>query len=180
MATQMKQAEGPMMLAELHEFANFTAAEQRYIRRSLDIAFDRADAIAVWSRDRVEAASIAVQKRIYARLAEMRMHAPDNHGIENLPDFLGGMITIAAWDLSQNRISSFAAFRFLYERLIGASARPWLPAIYCAAASLPHLMPAKRRELLSAISEAAATAPGWSDKEPHFFPEWVEKDSYVD
>lgn len=25
------------------------------------------------------------------------------------------------------------------------------------------------------ISEAAATAPGWSNREPAFFPEWVEK-----
>jgi hypothetical protein len=29
--------------------------------------------------------------------------------------------------------------------------------------------------LLQSISEAAATAPGWSNREPAFYPEWVEK-----
>jgi hypothetical protein len=40
---------------------------------------------------------------------------------------------------------------------------------------LPHLHPEKRRALLQSISEAAATAPGWSNREPVFFPEWVDK-----
>ena len=65
--------------------------------------------------------------------------------------------------------------RFLYERLIGASSRPWLPAAFCAAAALPHLHPDRRRILLQSISESAATAPGWSSREPVFWPEWVEK-----
>ena len=69
----------------------------------------------------------------------------------------------------------FAAYRFLYERLIGAAVRPWLPGAFCAAAALPHLHPERRRALLQSISEAAATAPGWSNREPVFFPEWVEK-----
>ena len=45
----------------------------------------------------------------------------------------------------------------------------------CAAAALPHLHPDRRRLLLQSISEGAATAPGWSNREPSFFPEWVEK-----
>ena len=32
---------------------------------------------------------------------------------------------------------SFSAARFLYERLVGAEGRPWLPAAFCAAAALP-------------------------------------------
>ena len=46
---------------------------------------------------------------------------------------------------------------------------------FCAAAALPHLHPEKRRTLLQSISEAAATAAGWSNREPCFYPEWVEK-----
>ena len=72
-------------------------------------------------------------------------------------------------------MTSFSAFRFLYERLIGASVRPWLPAAFCAAAALPHLHPELRRKLLQSISEAAATASGWSNRQPAFFPYWVEK-----
>ena len=28
--------------------------------------------------------------------------------------------------------------------------------------------------LLQSLSEAAATAPGWSDREPAFYPEYIE------
>jgi hypothetical protein len=40
---------------------------------------------------------------------------------------------------------------------------------------LPHLHPDLRRKLLQSISEAAATASGWSNRQPAFFPKWVEK-----
>src|SRR3546814_17020983 len=76
---------------------------------------------------------------------------------------------MSAFDLGQGRLSTFSSYRFLSERLIGAGARPWLPAAFCAAASLPHLHPDKRRILLRSISEAAATAIGWSHREPSFY-----------
>jgi hypothetical protein len=40
---------------------------------------------------------------------------------------------------------------------------------------MPHLQPERRKALLQSISEAAATAPGWSKRQPSFYPEWVEK-----
>ena len=52
---------GSLTLGEMKEFAGFSAATQRYIRRSLDVAFDRKDAIALWSRDAVEVTSIDAQ-----------------------------------------------------------------------------------------------------------------------
>ena len=166
---------GLLTLAEIKEFAGFSAAAQRYIRRSLDVAFDRFDAVALWSRDANELASIQAQQIFYDRLPEIRVFIPDNSSIEDAEPFLAALVTIAAFDLGQGRLDSFAAFRFLYERLISADARPWLPAAYCAAASMPHLPPEVRRHLLQSISEAAATAPGWSKRAPSFFPEWVEK-----
>ena len=90
------------------------------------------------------------------------------------------LITMTAFDLGQDRLNGFGAYRFLYERLLGSAARPWLPAAFCAAAALPHLHPERRRILLKSISEAAATAPGWSNREPSFFPEWVEKIEALD
>ena len=45
-----------LTIAELREFASFAACEQRYIRRSLDIALDRGDAVKRWARDEDEAA----------------------------------------------------------------------------------------------------------------------------
>jgi len=103
------------------------------------------------------------------------MQVPDDSGLDMIEPFMGMLITLAAFDLGQDRLPNFAAFRFLYERLVGASARPWLPAAFCAAAALPHLHPDRRRTLLQSISESAATAPGWSNREPVFWPEWVEK-----
>lgn len=170
-----KPAEGAMTLAEMKEFAGFSAATQRYIRRSLDIGLDREDAMQRWSRDVVEAASIRAQARLYDRLPEIRGLVPDDSGLELVEPFLAPLLVVTAFDLGQGRLTSFSAYRFLYERLIGASARPWLPAAFCASAALPHLHPELRRTLLQSISEAAATASGWSLRQPAFFPAWVEK-----
>lgn len=175
MGARMKPAEGAMTLAEMKEFAGFAAATQRYIRRSLDIGLDRDDALARWSRDTVEAASIRAQARIYQRLPALRQIVPDDSGLDAVEPFMTPLISLAAFDLGQGRLTSFSAFRFLYERLLGAEVRPWLPAAFCAAAALPHLHPDLRRRLLQSISEAAATASGWSNRKPNFFPHWVEK-----
>ena len=40
-----------LTIAEMREFAGFTAAEQRYIRRSLDIGLGRCDAFRIWGRN---------------------------------------------------------------------------------------------------------------------------------
>lgn len=175
MSARMKPADGAMTLAEMKEFAGFSAATQRYVRRALDIGLDRDDALARWSRDVVEAASIRAQARIYDRLDEIRALVPDDSALDQVEPFMAPLITVSAFDLGQGRLLTFAAYRFLYERLIGAEVRPWLPAAFCAAAALPHLHPDLRRKLLQSISEAAATASGWSNREPAFYPQWVEK-----
>lgn len=175
MGTSAKPADGQVTLAELREFASFPAATQRYIRRSLDIGLHRRDAMKLWSRDMVEEASIRAQARIYNRLDDIKCRVPDDSGLEQVEPFMAPLVIVSAFDLGQDRLGTFSAYRFLYERLIGAGARPWLPGAFCAAASLPHLHPDKRRLLLKSISEAAATAAGWSNREPTFYPEWVEK-----
>ena len=175
MGTNAKPADGAMTLAEIKEFAAFPAATQRYIRRSLDVGLERSDALTIWSRDIVEAASIRAQTKFYGRLEEIRHLVPDDSGLDAIEPFMAPLVTVSAFDLGQDRLVSFGAYRFLYERLIGATVRPWLPGAFCAAAALPHLHPEKRRVLLQSISEAAATAPGWSNREPVFYPEWVDK-----
>src|SRR5688572_10381954 len=175
MGTQTKPADGALTLVERKEFASFSAATQRYIRRSLDVGLGRRDALTRWSRAVGEAASIRAQERVYGRLDHVREHVPDDSGLDEMEPMMGALVTMTAFDLGQDRLPDFASYRFLYERLIGAAVRPWLPGAFCAAAALPHLHPEKRRALLQSISEAAATAPGWSNREPVFFPEWVEK-----
>lgn len=175
MSARSKPAEGAMTLAEMKEFAGFPASTQRYVRRALDIGLDRDDAMERWSRDVVEAASIRAQAHMYNRLPEIRALIPDDSGLDAMEPFMAPLITVSAFDLSQGRLTSFSAYRFLYERLVGAEIRPWLPAAFCAAAALPHLHPDLRRKLLQSISEAAATASGWSNRQPGFYPQWVEK-----
>ena len=175
MATSARPANGALALSEMREFASFNKGTQRYVRRSLDVGLGRRDAVKRWSRDIAEAASIRAQERIYRRIAHLRENIPDDCGLDTMEPLMMPLITMSAFDLGQDRLSCFASYRFLYERLISASVRPWLPAAFCAAAALPHLHPARRRILLQSISEAATTAPGWSNREPMFLPDWVEK-----
>lgn len=166
-----------LTIAELREFASFTACEQRYIKRSLDVGLGRQDAFKLWARDAGENASIRSQYVVYQELKRLRTAIPADSSFDALESFMGKLIRLAAFDLAQERIDGFSAFRFLYERLLGPQVRPFLPSAFCAAAALPQIRPERRKHLLQSISEAAATAPGWSQRAPSFFPEWVEKEA---
>lgn len=168
------QGTSGITIAELREFASFTSAEQRYIRRSLDAARNPTDAADRWARSMEEEASIHEQAELYREFALLRQLLPYVDGVEGLEPFMGPLVRLTAFDLAQNRISGFSAYRFLYERLLGAAARPWLPGAFCGAAALPVIRPDRRRALLQSISEAAATAQSWSPREPVFYPEFVE------
>jgi len=166
-----------MTIAELREFASFSACEQRYIKRSLDVGLGRQDAFKLWARGPDEVASIRSQYVAYQELKVLRGALPEESSFDGLESYIGKLVRVAAFDLAQGRIGCFSAFRFLYERLLGPEARPFLPAAFCGAAALPQIRPEKRKGLLQSISEAAATAPGWSTRAPSFYPEWVEKEA---
>lgn len=166
-----------LMINEMREFASFTACEQRYIKRSLDVGLGRQDAFKLWARDSAETASIRSQYVTYQELKALRGDWPEGSGLDGIDDFMGKLTRVTAFDLVQDRLSSFSAYRFMYERLLGAGARPWLPAAFCGAAALPQIKPERRKMLLQSISEAAATAPGWSTREPCFYPEWIEQEA---
>ena len=170
-----------LTIAELREFAGFSNAEQRYIKRSLDIGLGRQDAFKLWARTADETASIRSQYVLYQELKGLRAETPDGAGgiggFDGIEPFMGTLIRLTAFDLAQERLTCFSAYRFLYERLLGAEVRPWLPSAFCAAAALPQIRPDRRKDLLQSISEAAATAPGWSARAPTFYPEWVEKEA---
>jgi len=166
-----------MTIAELREFASFAACEQRYIRRSLDIALGRGDAVKRWARDDSEAASIRAQLVTYHDVEPLRKLLLMVDGLDTLQPFMARLMHQTAFDLVQGRLEGFSAYRFLYERLFGAEVRPWLPAAFCGAAALPLIRPEKRRVLLQSISEAAATAHGWSTRAPSFYPEFVEAEA---
>ena len=101
MSASKKPADGAMTLAEIKEFAGFSAATQRYVRRSLDVGLEREDALSRWSRDTVEAASIRAQARVYDRLDEIRTIVPDDSGLDSVEIFMAPLITVSAFDLGQ-------------------------------------------------------------------------------
>lgn len=167
----------PLIVAEMREFAAFSGCEQRYIRRSLDVGLGRGDAFALWARNGEETASIRAQYITYQDMKVLRRALAQHDGAEDtcsVDAVLGPLLRVTTFDLAQERLAGFCAYRFLYERLLGAQIRPWLPAAFCGAAALPRIRPERRKHLLQSISEAAATAPGWSRREPMFFPEFVE------
>lgn len=53
--------------------------------------------------------------------------------------FFEASIVPAAFDLAQGIITEFAAFKFLYVRLLGSGSEAWLPSLYLAAAAAPNI-----------------------------------------
>ena len=126
MITRTSQpANGALLLSEMKEFAGFSKATQRYIRRSLDVAYGRRDPIECWARDEGEAASIRAQARLYKQLDHLRMQVPDDSGLDMIEPFMGMLITLAAFDLGQDRLPNFAAFRFIHAWV--AVPNDWMP-----------------------------------------------------
>ncbi len=172
-----KTGTASLTIAELREFASFTEEEQLFIERGLDIGLGRGDAFKAWSKGAGDKAAIRQQYLAYRELRALRDTVPCESSLEGLQEFIGALVRITVQDLAQEQISSFSAYRFLYERLLGARARPWLPAAFCGAAALPQIRPFRRKTLLQSLSEAAATAPAWSEREPCFYPEKVEAEA---
>lgn len=168
---------GKLAIVEMREFATFATSAQRYIRRSIGIA-RRTAPPERFSRNDDERKSVETQARLYERLPELRERVPAHTDIGEVAPFMAPLVRMTAFDLE--RLPSFSAYRFLYERLIGAGARPFLLGAFCAAAALPVLKPARRKELFISIAESAATTPGWSDREPSFYPEWIDLEDAED
>ena len=122
MELAMDRKQSTQMLGEMKLFASFSAAEQRFIRRSLDIGLMRGDAIARWARNSAEAASIDAHARRYRTREVRRASGPDDDAPQQAEAFLASLITLSASDLKEDKLASFDAYRFLYERLVGAEA----------------------------------------------------------
>lgn len=165
----------PPALVEIREFASFTAAEQRYIRRSLDVAAVGPDATDRWARGIYEATNIGHQARNYGAIGELQILLSSDLDPEDTSTVLPALIRISAVDLQNGKLTSFGSYRFLYERLLGPAARPWLLSAFMAAAALPCIHPELRGELFKSVSKRSLREIGWSSREPAFVPQWVEK-----
>jgi hypothetical protein len=173
MSTRQPISIGSMFIAQVREFASFTPREQQYILRSLDIAQNNEKIFFHWERDVKEGISVQEQIEDYAIVNGLRRIMPQEYDESMIESFMGPLIKLTVSDLARDYIDSFCAYRFLYERLLGALVRPWLPSTFCAAAAVPDLRPDRRKKLLQSISEASATASSWSKWEPFFIPKRV-------
>ncbi len=171
MAVRIGLTAGPMMLAEIEEFGSFPLEVQRYVCRSLDVAFFPQVSPAEWARNAGEADDIQAQKQVYRLLPGIHASIPDDDTSIDAEAFLFPLIAVTTFDVSCSCFGSFAQYRFLYERLLGARVRPWLPPAFSAVAALPHFRPDERRALVA--SATSALAGSWSVLEPTFYPEWL-------
>ena len=175
MTTKPRFSAGTSVLMEMMEFATFSKGTERYIRRSLDIGLSRRDAVTWWSRNDAEAVLIRAQVDAYRRLDDIRTQLLQHVGTHGTPAFMANLVEVTGFDLCHGWLAGFSAYRFLYERLLGAAIRPWLPAAFTAAAMLPQIEPEDRLALLRSLSEEVIACTLWSRREPTFVPEWVEK-----
>ena len=171
MPVRIKPGTGETIFAEIQEFGTFGIDAQRYICRSLDVAFLPDVTRSEWARDVQEEDDISAQKHIYELLPEIRAAIPGDDGFVDAEAFLFPLIALSTFDVTCGPISTFAEYRFLYERLLGARVRPWLPSAFLAAAASPHF-PAELREAL-VRSARGALSSRWSSAEPLFRPEWL-------
>lgn len=171
----MDRNQSSQLLAEMKQFAGLSGAEQRFIRRSLDVGLKRCDAVRCWARNAAESATIEDQARRYRIIELVRACVPDDDSMEATECFLAPLITMSVADLAEGKLAGFESYRFLYERVIGPEVRPWLLGAFCAAASMPSIHPKMRKQLMESIPLQAVTAAGWSIQDPLFYPEWVEK-----
>jgi hypothetical protein len=172
MWTKARLSKGAAMLAEIQEFGTFAPESQRYLCRSLHVAFAREFSPLEWTRSEAEAENIRTQMRVYKMLPVIRSSIPKGDRAVDVEAFLSALIAASIFDLSSGCIASFAEYRFLYERLLGGAVRPWLPSAFAAAAALPYLLEEDRRRLIASLN--GALSDQWSESEPAFFPELLE------
>jgi hypothetical protein len=170
MLVQIKLGAGEMMFAEMEEFASFGIESQRYICRSLDVAHSAERSPAPWARSEREADDVFAQKQAYALLPAIRAAVPASDGRMDAEAFLFPLIAVTTFDVTCGPIASFAEYRFLYERLLGSAARPWLASAFLAAASAPHFPAEIRQALVRSVNSGLTER--WSTAEPAFQPQW--------
>ena len=174
MRTLARSSKGAQLLRELREFAALPAETRAYILHALEIRSGSRKAPPCAALTEDEAPDDIARIAFYGRLGEIAEAIPVDDDISSVTELMRWLVPLTAFDIAHTALGSFAAYRFLYERLLGAAVRPWLLGAFCTAAVLPQLHPQHRRQLLGSIDEASSGAHGWSIREPLFVPESIE------
>jgi hypothetical protein len=118
-----------------------------------------------------EGGMIHQQAQMYGSIERMRAQLAGRRSMSDSA-FLALLIELTRYDLDVGELDGFVPYRFLYERLLGAPVRPWLPGAFGAVALTVKLKVAHRIALLASLEQAIAGR--WSDREPSFYPERVD------
>ena len=116
-----------LILAEMREFAAFSACEQRYIRRSLDVGLGRADAFRLWARNGAETASIRGQYVAYQDLKLLRRTLGADDRPASVDTIMGPLLRTTMFDLAQERLTGFCAYRFCMNACWAQTCGPGCP-----------------------------------------------------
>lgn len=81
-------------------------------------------------------------------LKAARKALPQSRAQWEMADFYRFTIPPAVFDLNMGVITRYPEFAFLYERLLGTAAKPWLRSIFLAAAASPTFTEECRVELV--------------------------------
>lgn len=162
------------IVSEMRMYAAFQTSTRRFIVKALDFGLPRGDPMKRWdAQGSFFSTEPLTRLTRYAPIPQLRRQ------IANVPFTLASdtaalklMYTCTAFDISMTGLDSFSAYRFLYERLFGAAARPWLVPVFCNCATSGKLSRQRRTELQNSVGmfdlwEDALFAPA-----PLFFPEW--------
>ena len=165
MATKTSQpAGGALLISEMKEFASFPKATQRYIRRSLDVAYGRSDPLETWARDEIEAAAISCPGPLLQAARSSPRADPGRQRSRHdraVPGHAGDAGRVRPRPGPPARISLPSAS--FTSDCWAQTSRPWLPAAFCAAAALPHLHPDRRRDLASVDQRERCDCAGLVD-----------------
>ncbi len=172
------------VVAEMQEFAGLEPYEQRFIKQSLYMASvarhpeaaSIEDVVGVWARGEDEEYLIRRQWDTYCQLPKVDRLTPSIFGYQYPPEAVAIILTMISVDLKAERISCFAAYHFLYERLLGPHIRPWLLCMFLWQATQPHLTAQHRESLFDSTPLMEVTATQWDNTASRFFPFWVEAD----
>ena len=175
MTTLTTSSAGARLLHELQEFASFPAATQAYIRGALEVRSAGRIGFSTDADGGEAGQSLAARIAFYDRLDEIAAAIPADDDLAAVTGLMRWLVPLTAFDIAHTALGSFAAYRFLYERLLGAAVRPWLLGAFCTAAALPQLHPQHRLQLLRSIDETCAGPRGRSIREPAFYPQAIEE-----
>lgn len=109
-----------------------------YARRALEMAGIATDPRLKQERPIRHSLLHAISEQRF-RYPLARAAVPKSNAHWEMADFMQIALHIAIWDMQWGAIKSYKQFWFLYSRLLSDAAKPYLPALFAAAALSPAI-----------------------------------------